>query len=366
MIDLKEMLFNIFEKLRQQRVPLGLDDYILAYQAISDLKDPEKIDDIERLCRLFWAKSPTDQSLFDETFAIERSKRQVAGIPKDQQDIFSSGSNAPSLPLPAFPKREQPIGEKVSPQKQSPVVSKGNPSQSMSNLPSKRLSKKGNIAYHLTPRPPMDKRDMIGIWRKLRNLQQEENSRELDVEATMHSFEHTGFLLAPVLKRRRRNQAKLVILLDQGGSMEPFTLIMSTLLEGILRSGSLKQIDTFYFHDVPEYALYEHSTLLGSKALENVLLEYCQNTSVLIVSDAGAARGHYDSIRLEKTKEFLGKVKQTTYLYAWLNPVPRNRWMGSTAWHIAQFSPMFQLDWEGLNDAVNVLRGQSVMGEQYP
>lgn len=205
---------------------------------------------------------------------------------------------------------------------------------------------------------------MAGIWRKLRRLQREGVSQELDVQATTEMLAHTGFLLHPVLQARRRNQARLLVLLDQGGSMEPFALFLHALLESIVRSGSLKQVDTFYFHDAPEQYLYRSPQLLGATAVDHVLAEHGQNTSVLLLSDAGAARGRYDSQRLRTTLAFLETLRRYTYLYAWLNPVPRERWSGSTAGHIAQHVPMFPGDWEGLNDLVSVLRGQVITGGQ--
>ena len=55
---------------------------------------------------------------------------------------------------------------------------------------------------------------------------------------------------------------------------------------------------------------------------------------------------------------FLDLLSQSTYLYAWLNPMPAVRWIGNTAGEIARLLPMYQLDREGLNDVVNILRGQ--------
>lgn len=363
MIDLEEMLFNIFQMLRQQRVPLGLADYVLALKAVSDLTDTEQVEDVRSLCRLFWAKSSADQLLFDDTFTIESHKYLEIAEQEETQNALSSDTQASLPEQPASSNTTLPTSEKSTLQRPPPIVPQAR-SQSISEAQPKGLLNKGNHTYHLTPRPPMDKRDMAGIWRKLRYLQQEDSSEDVDVSATTRSLEQTGFLLRPVLKNRRKNQAKLVILLDQGGSMEPFTLFIGALLESILRSGSLRQVDIFYFHDIPEHYLYKQPTLWGSTALESVLLEYCQNTSVLLVSDAGAARGHYDSIRLKATKEFLAQLNQCTYLSAWLNPVPKARWLGNTAGHIAQLLPMFPLDWEGLNDIVNILRGQSVTGVQ--
>ena len=78
---------------------------------------------------------------------------------------------------------------------------------------------------------------------------------------------------------------------------------------------------------------------------------------MLLVSDAGAARGDYDEQRVEDTKKFLEKLHQYTYLYAWINPLPHSRWKGTTAEDIACFVPMYSLNRDGLNDAINILRG---------
>jgi uncharacterized protein with von Willebrand factor type A (vWA) domain len=363
MVDLEDMLLEIFEALRQQRVPLGISDYMLALKAISELTDPEDLENIKGLCRLIWTKSYTDQLLFDETFDIEVNKQLQAIQKKEQQSTFSSGAKPPFPARPNTASSQQSFPEKRQQPKHPLVIPKAR-SQPISTTNSKDLHYKRPIKYHLTPRAPMDKRDMAGVWRKLRRLQREELSDVLDVQATIDELSQTGFLLKPVLQYRRRNQAKLLVMIDQGGSMEPFTLFIDVLLDSILRSGSLRQVDIFYFHDTPEGYLYRYPTLLGARPLDSVLTEYCQDASVLIIGDAGAARGHYDSIRLRVTREFLETVSEYTYLSGWLNPVPKVRWTGTTAWHIAQVLPMFQLDWEGLNDLVNVLRGQSQTGAQ--
>ena len=362
MINLEDMLLEIFEELRRQRVPLGMPDYIVALEAIYELTNSEDLENIKSLCRLIWAKSNADQLLFDETFDIEVSKELQAVEQKEQQNTFSSGAK------PSFPSRpntaslKQPSFEKRAQLKQPIVVPKAHP-RIISTTKSRNLHYKRTIKYHLIPRPPMDKRDMVGIWRKLRRLQREGLSEDLDIQATIDSLSQTGFLLKPVLQYHRRNQAKLVVLIDQGGSMEPFTLFIDALLDSILRSGSLRQTDIFYFHDTPEGYLYKYPSLLGARQLDSVLAEF-QNASVLIVGDAGAARGHYDSTRFEVTREFLQTLSQYTYLYGWLNPVPKARWISTTAWYVAQILPMFQLDWEGLNDIVNVLRGHALTGAQ--
>lgn len=80
-------------------------------------------------------------------------------------------------------------------------------------------------------------------------------------------------------------------------------------------------------------------------------------SSVLIFSDGGAARGCYNSDRLELTEEFLKQFKQRVRYMAWLNPVPKSRWEGTTAGEISRSIPMFECDRIGLQNAIKVLRG---------
>jgi uncharacterized protein len=367
MSELEDLLYSIFEDLRRKRVPLGMSDYIVALEAIKALTDAEDREAIKDLGRLFWAKSPEDQLLFDEIFAMHVARQQAL----QKQEVPPNASPSPSSPMPHSPpssttpqvnppvpvKREQPKPPMITPRMHP---------QTMGTTHPRELQYRGAATYHLTPRAPMDKRDMASVWRKLRRTQREGLSEELDIQATTDALAQTGFLFQPVLQYRRRNQAKLVVMIDQGGSMEPFALFLDAVLESILRSGSLRHIHLFYFHDTPEEYLYLYPTLLGARPLESVLSEYCQNTSVLIMGDAGAARGHYDSTRIQAAKEVIDKLEQYTYLYSWLNPVPKARWAHTTAAYIAQLLPMFPLNWEGLNDTVNVLRGQALAGVQEP
>jgi hypothetical protein len=49
-----------------------------------------------------------------------------------------------------------------------------------------------------------------------------------------------------------------------------------------------------------------------------------------------------------------------TPLIAWLNPMPRERWAGSSAQVIANLlhGHMFQMDPDGFSNAIDVVRGQ--------
>jgi uncharacterized protein with von Willebrand factor type A (vWA) domain len=128
-------------------------------------------------------------------------------------------------------------------------------------------------------------------------------------------------------------------------------------VDSIIRGGLLGRVSLYYFHDCPEGFLFRYPNLTGSLSLEIILSSQAKGSSVLIVSDAGAARGYYDEQRLKDTKAFLKTLNTCTYLYVWLNPMPTTRWRATTAEDIARLAPMFHLDRDGLNDTVNILRG---------
>ena len=71
----------------------------------------------------------------------------------------------------------------------------------------------------------------------------------LDLNATVEKAAREGFFLAPVYRRRVRNQAHLLLLVDQDGSMVPFHRFTRELVETASEESALGQVDVFYFHN---------------------------------------------------------------------------------------------------------------------
>jgi uncharacterized protein with von Willebrand factor type A (vWA) domain len=76
----------------------------------------------------------------------------------------------------------------------------------------------------------------------------------------------------------------------------------------------------------------------------------------MIFSDAGALRGGHNPQRVTLTAQFLAQLQPLVNQITWLNPVPRQRWLGTAA-KIATLVPMFELDRSGFQGAIDVLRG---------
>ncbi|MFM7886161.1 MAG: hypothetical protein ACKPCM_05610, partial [Pseudanabaena sp.] len=75
------------------------------------------------------------------------------------------------------------------------------------------------------------------------------------------------------------------------------------------------------------------------------------------VSDGGAARGYRDGQRLEKTRKFLLALGKFSPLIGWLNPIPKDRWYGSSAEFIAYLVPMREMSNDGMGQIIDVLKG---------
>jgi uncharacterized protein with von Willebrand factor type A (vWA) domain len=205
---------------------------------------------------------------------------------------------------------------------------------------------------------PISRLSMAYSWRYLRRPVSDGPANILDIEATIARVAHQGFFLSPVYRRWQSNHAHLMLLIDQDGSMAPFHGIARDLVETASQESSIQQVDVFYFHDVVDDRVFTDEYLLNNIDVGEAM-EYCTpNTSVLIISDAGAARGHQNRKRCDLTVQMLTRFQQSTTLIAWLNPMPRERWTESSAERIASQTQMFQLDSDGFSGAIDVLQGK--------
>jgi uncharacterized protein with von Willebrand factor type A (vWA) domain len=361
-------LEELFYRLRDHGLPLGIPEYIAilrAMQAGIGLADSHSL---RQLCKALWVKSEEDELLFDRLF-----DEMLA------QPIAPHETETPEVPPKASEEgTSEPAPE--APQTESAPPAENWPSPEISLQTSEPTGIVQAIRYgqhHLDlERPkysplneyfPVTRRQMKQSWRYLRRSVREGPPVELDVEATVQKISREGMFREPVLLPRRSNRAEIVLLIDQDGSMVPFHALSRQLIETVGRGGLLQHTDVYYFHDYPaEYLHLEPARLQAIQVLD-VLMGFNAYTAVLVVSDAGAARGHMDRERVQQTGNFLQKLAQHARRFAWVNPLPNPRWANTTAGEIARLVPMFDMSRRGLDDAINTLRGRYVYGEKlYP
>ncbi|MGK7942200.1 MAG: hypothetical protein AB4062_18995 [Crocosphaera sp.] len=200
---------------------------------------------------------------------------------------------------------------------------------------------------------------MVYNWRYLRCLIADGPEDVLDVEATIKQTADQGFFLAPVFQRQKRNYAHLLLLIDQNGSMTPFHHFTRDLVETAKYESSLnpERVDVAYFHNIPSDYVYQDIYLTKPIPLLEVMAKCDSNSSILIVSDVGAARGYLRLPRIREMTRVLRQFQRYTKAIALLNPMPPQRWIGSSAQVLQYLIPMFPLDDQGLSQAIDVVRG---------
>lgn len=374
-------LWKLFQQLRQRKLRLGLEDYEAVRHALRAGFGWSSREALRDLCSALWTKSRQEQeilfTLFDQlelpgwilpddsTFEVERQQEVSQTAPISQQDEVQPSTEAHSS-LPAI------------------------------TLEGVRYSQR---SFMLTPQFPLTYRETAQIWRHLRRPIRQGSLLEIDVDATIARRSRTGIASTIALVPRRRNTARLLLLVDRQGSMTPFHRYCDEVCSAIQQAGKLEQVALYYFHDTPVEGanesvlkhlvdqpfptmdkilplirplqtgdLYEYNDpeLLSPQPLEAVLQQYALGASIVIMSDAGAARGHYDTQRLLNTIAFLKALRLYRLQCVWLNPLPKSYryWKNSTAEQIARHVPMFALDRVGMYHTVNVLQGRLIAIER--
>lgn len=344
------LLKQVFLRLREEQFNLGMSEYLAAVEAVKGGWGAESREKLGTTLKLLWCNSLSERVRFEAIWQSFNPKPDQAtfknkNFSKEEINKFSNSqkdSPPPTTQPKPNPVQEEPVSPKISP---IPVQAPCAPA----------LSEKTTEIQNYWP---VSRRTMVYTWRYLRRPEPDGIEDVLDIEATVEQAVQQGFFLAPVYRRRESNYAHLLLLVDQDGSMVPFHRFTRDLVETALYESQIQKVDVFYFHNIPDEVVYRNPHLTDPILLEKALTECTNDTSVLIVSDAGAARGRRNWERIRQTTKALFEIQQYTTLIAWLNPMPNDRWDGTSAEFIALSVPMFQMDREGLGNAIDIVRGQ--------
>ena len=379
-------LLDAFQELRRHGFPLGVDEYVLALRALAAGFGDGSRDDLLLVCRSLWAQSIEESEQVVDVLnrilppqvsqeTIERLDSAASDTSEPLTDRAAAEGNAPAAQPAGTNRRQHPVG--TGPGKQPGSGRPGGETGDLrprlgsgSSLPDGASALAGLRrppgTWQLNPRfdfigtLPVTKRRISQAWRQYRRMSRAGQRIEFDVDATVMQLHRQGILLEAILIPRRTNQARLLILEDVGGSMVPFQYVTRSLV-GAAQHVGLARVDVRYFHDVPRGLVFSDPEQRQAVTVEEAIAPFT-NAGILIYGDAGAARGGMDETRLRHTAELLATLRRSTTAIAWLNPVPRNRWAGTTAQAIRELEhgvvPMFSLDHHGLTDAIDVLRGR--------
>jgi len=209
--------------------------------------------------------------------------------------------------------------------------------------------------------------------KKLRSLK-ESGRKELNIEKSIKATCNNAGEIEIIETKSRKNNLKLVLLMDIGGSMTPHSNRVSQLFSAAHQTNHFKEFKHYYFHNIFYDDLYHHANLHPDEITDFQKLKSIHNsdTRFIIVGDAymapyelfqmtGSMREFYYSFIKDNKKSNLtgmDRVEVLKKLYAktvWLNPEPKKLWSAPTIKAIKEVIPMFELSIDGLSEAIKEL-----------
>lgn len=218
----------------------------------------------------------------------------------------------------------------------------------------------------------LDSRQFQMAFRKLRQFSTrvDEAKTELDVDATIDATCNNAGLLKLVYEKPRKNTVKLLLLIDAGGSMAPYSRLCSQLFQAVHQSTHLKDLKSYYFHN----CIYDYLfTTPGCRHGEWVETDWIfanldSDYKVIFVGDAAMSpyelvlRGgnqDWGMYNEEPGLHWLEKFRQRYKKCIWLNPMKEERWKwargAKTIAMIGEVFPMFELTLDGLDKGIQKL-----------
>ncbi len=210
----------------------------------------------------------------------------------------------------------------------------------------------------------LDTRQMGTALRRLRRLERKGTIEELDLDATVDETARNCGDLEIVMRPPRKNDVRMLLLLDVGGSMDPHAELVSRLFSAAHQHGGFKQLESYYFHNCVYSKVYEDAAFTKPVPIDSLLRKTDSNWYLVLVGDAWMHPGEL----LMTSSSFwavdaapsglrcLAKLADHFPRSAWINPEPARLWDAPTIREIAALFEMFPLSLTGLGEMVDHMR----------
>jgi uncharacterized protein with von Willebrand factor type A (vWA) domain len=384
-------LFSFFERLREHQFPLGIGEYQLLLTALQfgfGANKQEGVfykDKLFHLCKLLWFKPGQSLQVFEELF--QSTYFFDTNIPEIKEDAEDNQPKNTTQSDPSNPQENEEISTPHEPisgfenDEKSDILEKNDPENHSiavrlaigQNHKGKDLEIDNDQKIDLEKSKflffknfyPVDQRKIQQNLKAFPSFNYVGHTQNLDIEATVNRNLEIGHFQEVIYQRNKVNTNNLLFLIDHQGSMIAFDRLADLLkaqIGKVLKSNfndkNSINLDAFYFYNLPKKYLYlnkGHTKFAETNTIINKIKN--KKTSIVILSDAGAARGGYSKKRISDTKSFLSKLQKCTHKIVWLNPMPKERWEDTSAEDISQFVAMFEATENGIRSTVLHLKG---------
>ncbi|OGW12346.1 MAG: hypothetical protein A3G93_00795 [Nitrospinae bacterium RIFCSPLOWO2_12_FULL_45_22] len=367
------MFIDFFYALRQRKVPVSITEWMTLMEA---LVQGHALSDLQVFYYLARAILIKDEAYFDHyDMAFEEYFRGIKN-PEDMiEEILEWSKNLTPEEMTLL----KPIGfnrwiedfeERISNKKikiketdsnypsQTKEKDEGPSSRSAIQIAAERHFK--NLRQDLT----LDVRQFKVALKHLRQLYRQGPDDELDLAKTIEATSKNAGELELIWRRSKKNAVKLLLLLDVGGSMAPFSRLCSRLFSAAHSATHFKDFRYYYFHNCVYDKVFEDIERQKAFPTPQVLSTLGMDYKLILVGDACMApeeltRRHGAIYSAEKNEipgiMWLKRIASHFPHTVWLNPEEPRYWDQPTIRMVKNIFPMYPLTLEGLNLAIKRL-----------
>lgn len=210
----------------------------------------------------------------------------------------------------------------------------------------------------------LDIRQIQVALTKLRHLKRVGADEELDIEDTVTETCNNGGEITLVFRPPRHNNVKVLLLMDAGGSMIPFTHLVERLFSASHQATHFRDFQYYYFHNCVYEQLYTDIRMNQKTSTASLLQTLDADYKVILVGDAymapeelletGGALYYYHHNDTPGIA-WLRRIQEHFRAGIWLNPLPEGQWNRTTIQLVRRVFPMYTLTIEGLEQGIKQL-----------
>jgi uncharacterized protein with von Willebrand factor type A (vWA) domain len=201
--------------------------------------------------------------------------------------------------------------------------------------------------------------------RRLRRFAREGAPIEFALTDTIDATARAGGWLDIKMRPERHNVAKLLLLMDVGGSMDPYVRVCEELFSAA--RSEFKHLEQYYFHNFTYETLWRDNRRRGERlATTDLVRTFGADYRLVFVGDAtmspyeiSEAGGSVEHWNAEAGQVWMQRLLRKFPKCAWLNPQPRAGWRHTASIEMTREllgGRMFPLTPAGLQEAIDALR----------
>jgi uncharacterized protein with von Willebrand factor type A (vWA) domain len=388
------MFLALFHSLRALKVPVSLTEWLTLLEGLSKGLHNQSLEDFYYLSRSLLIKDVAYYDAFDQAFSF---CFKDAPLPEDlatrekilewlQGNVASNSLSAEDLARIKALSLEELLRELESRLREqneahnggnkwigtggtSPFGTNGSNPSGISFADERSGGRAAIPAFarryrNLRSDLTLDIRQISVALKRLRDLRDSGAEELLDLDATIDTTCRNGGEIDLVLARERENNMRLLLVMDSGGSMDPYRKISERLFSAANKLNHFKDFRAFYFHNCIYDKLYSNLETDEFVPTAEILREFGKKYHLIVVGDAAMAP--YELLHFSGTLEhaesttkgidWIREVAEAFPRRAWMNPLPENSWTHyETVSMVGGLFPMFPLSLEGLSRAVRHL-----------